>query len=378
LHRNRSPSQSPVRLSPARNLQPPKSPRSNAPAKVESIVPENSKLDKFVREQICMPILDRIPPTVTPNSITGLNFIFVMTVLVSGFAAPRVETERPEMALGLRTLAGLGIFVTCILDNLDGMQARKTGQGSKLGMVLDHFLDALALASTTAAALSAIGMLSSGHDLRCAALFTAIINNGIYNAQVTYYYASGDFVHPPNADGTVAQCGAAVLVLLTGPLFYFGPPTSSFFGINEFRWTFIAINIVMAGDPLYFYYPKLVKHRDALMGHFYFVGTLLGFLALTYFNQITYITFLVFCTALSFRLNGTYVVSVATAATFSGWDSLVGMWAIFTGLQWGATQKGFLSEQYMTTDFSVIGLSFLLIFRNMYVLYCNLSVLRRK
>jgi phosphatidylglycerophosphate synthase len=76
----------------------------------------------------------QIPRKVTPNSITVTGFSMM---LVACFAL-----------MAIRSPSGLLVFVVFsllsnVLDGLDGIHARATGQTSKFGDFLDHFFDQL-------------------------------------------------------------------------------------------------------------------------------------------------------------------------------------------------------------------------------------------
>ncbi len=45
--------------------------------------------------------------------------------------------------------AGVGMLLSMIGDSLDGMHARRTDQCSKLGEMMDHWLDAIIVPLTT-------------------------------------------------------------------------------------------------------------------------------------------------------------------------------------------------------------------------------------
>jgi phosphatidylglycerophosphate synthase len=96
------------------------------------------------------PILPRIPRSVAPNTITIVSMLVVVCIGLLGIACRLVGAWE---AMWLRILLASLVTVYAILDCLDGQHARRTGQTSKLGEILDHCTDALGIPICTAASL---------------------------------------------------------------------------------------------------------------------------------------------------------------------------------------------------------------------------------
>ena len=75
----------------------------------------------------------RLPARISPNQIT-----YVSGLCGLGASAVLIFLPGPEALL----IAAFLILVYSFLDNMDGIHARKTGRGSKLGGFIDHAFDA--------------------------------------------------------------------------------------------------------------------------------------------------------------------------------------------------------------------------------------------
>ena len=73
-----------------------------------------------------------IPASVTPNALTVANFACAM------FACACLLVIEAHWAL---LVAPVFLYLYTLLDSLDGIHARQTGQTSPFGHFLDHFLD---------------------------------------------------------------------------------------------------------------------------------------------------------------------------------------------------------------------------------------------
>ena len=78
----------------------------------------------------------RIPARVTPNTLTMIGQVLgVLSAVLCGIA---VKGYRP-----LYVLSALCLLASLTLDNIDGAHARRTGQCSRRGELLDHGLDGI-------------------------------------------------------------------------------------------------------------------------------------------------------------------------------------------------------------------------------------------
>ena len=86
-------------------------------------------------------ILDPIAEKIPLNPM-GISFLSLLTAIGSGYAFYTVEADLSNRE---RLLVGSGlVFLTAVLDALDGIVARKRNLSSKKGDLVDHTLDRVA------------------------------------------------------------------------------------------------------------------------------------------------------------------------------------------------------------------------------------------
>ena len=156
----------------------------------------NSPFEPWVKAKVCEPILALMPESVHPNTISIVTHFLCWVTAFLGFLSVHVEPRARAAAL---VGAGVCLLMSMIGDHLDGMQARRTNQCSRLGEVIDHWLDALAVP------LSSVG-LAMALQLPAWILAPALIGTAmVYNAQLVLYHHTGRFVHPDTSgsDGQV-------------------------------------------------------------------------------------------------------------------------------------------------------------------------------
>jgi ethanolaminephosphotransferase len=100
---------------------------------------------KFLNVSICYhgfisnwvdKVIGLVPRWVAPNLLTLCSFTFVFSaVLFVALAEWSTEGKSLVMAVAL--------FLYQLFDNLDGKQARRTGNATPLGMLFDHGLDSV-------------------------------------------------------------------------------------------------------------------------------------------------------------------------------------------------------------------------------------------
>ncbi|BBM85624.1 CDP-alcohol phosphatidyltransferase family protein [Candidatus Uabimicrobium amorphum] len=99
-------------------------------------VVEKSLTQDFMIKWVWMPFVKSVPKGVTPNMLTYIGLIFVTTMMLGVWA----------VALGHSwglIVAAVSTFLYMLCDNTDGLLARSTGQTSRLGEFLDHWLDSI-------------------------------------------------------------------------------------------------------------------------------------------------------------------------------------------------------------------------------------------
>lgn len=256
--------------------------------------PEVSPTERFILDRICRPLLAHIPESVTPNTISWSGHIVAWASFALAVSSSFLSREQGLWAL---VLAGFGIFAQMVLDNLDGMHARATGQTSKFGEFLDHWLDAINVPLTSAAIAMALVV---GPSLLVGVQLTAAL---VYNAQLVTYRRFGAFVHPPTS-GTVAQFFLAVAFVALGPYFYFFPRELV---LNQQLILLITLaSIGMHLRQCWYYWSHL---RAGVLQQVPFLVLAALFGALYVGGVIGWMEYVLFSVFLSFRLTGSCVLN---------------------------------------------------------------------
>ena len=186
------------------------------------------------------------------------------------------------------------------------MQARRTGKTSKIGELLDHWLDAIHVPLVTAAMAMVL-------QLPPWLVVLSMVTNGmIYNAQLVKYHLSGRFIHSPTS-GVQAQFGLAISFALMGIVLVFIPYETEWFGYVVRGIALVAIYEQV--KQCLFYYGHL---PGQLAGHYPFVLYGLAFGGLYLLGAIDSLAFVLLIVFVSFRLSGSYVLFTIVKKPFSG------------------------------------------------------------
>lgn len=256
--------------------------------------PEVSPMERWVLDRICRPLLAHIPESVTPNSLSWAGHLAAWAAFILASSSVFVSRELGVWAL---CFAGLAVWAQMILDNLDGMHARATGQCSKFGEFLDHWLDALNIPLTAAGIAMAIGV---GPALLVGVLLTATL---VYNSQLVTYRTFGRFVPPPTS-GTVAQFYLGLSFLALGPYFYFFPRELGF--NQQIILVMTLASIWMSLRQCYYYWTHL-KRAILEQVPFLVLASLFG--ALHFWGLISGTEYVLLASFLSFRITGSCVLN---------------------------------------------------------------------
>lgn len=111
-------------------------------------VTDHSVLLGLYRRVLWDRLVAHVPRGITPNTLT-------IAAQVLGGLSVGFALAASRGAHGLYAAAALCIFASLTLDNIDGAHARRTGQSSRRGELLDHGLDGL----TSTSVLVSTGLL---------------------------------------------------------------------------------------------------------------------------------------------------------------------------------------------------------------------------
>ena len=273
----------------------------------------NSSFEPWLIKNICEPVLKYVPLSVAPNSISlaGSFACWLMATLAY------ISTELTG-AYKLAALLGAGAFmmVSMVADCLDGMQARRTNRCSKLGEMMDHWLDSAHVPLVT------VGLCLALEPRPWAVVLIHITNTMIYNGQLVLYHHRGRFVHA-NTGGPEAEFGVAIGYVGIGLLFGIFGRHNIYMDVGVLIASVIAIYTQMKIN--YFYYARLKKD---VIHHLPFVLLCGGFGALYLTGAITQLAFLLCVVFCSFRITGGYVQYTILGRRFSGMDWGIAAWIV--------------------------------------------------
>lgn len=109
---------------------------------------DNGILYRYFYNPLALKLVNFLPETIAPNLITFVGFLFNVVPFVMLFALFGTDFHGPVPAWWCYMEAA-SYFIYRVLDELDGKQARKTGNSSPLGLLFDHGCDAFSAAMVT-------------------------------------------------------------------------------------------------------------------------------------------------------------------------------------------------------------------------------------
>jgi phosphatidylglycerophosphate synthase len=172
-------------------------------------------------ERISTPWLESIPGWVHPNLITCINHTTVWLLLLTAHLSVEM-TGAQQFCLLIVT--ALLVYVSTILDCLDGMWARKSKQTSACGEFLDHYLDTLHIPFLTLAVSTVYSFPT------WMLVLNLTLNNLLYFLEIASLYETKKFTHVAGVEGQVLLAGTiAFRALLT--LFSCSEGTCHFFAV---------------------------------------------------------------------------------------------------------------------------------------------------
>jgi phosphatidylglycerophosphate synthase len=266
----------------------------------------NSRLDVLIVDKICQPMLERIPESIHPNTISLITHLL-------GWASAGLTFVAWQVDRAGRTLALLGaaacMFLAMAGDCLDGMQARRTNRCSKLGELMDHWLDAIATP------LTSVGIILALQIPVWVAAPVMVLTALVYNAQLVLYHHTGRFVHAP-ASGTVSQFGTSLGYVAAAIVFWFFDRHT--YWVDKSIAGLGVVAFIVESRLLWFYYVRLkwlvLRHLPSLL--------LFSAFAVLYATGVIHVlTFLLAIVMASFRLTGSYVLQTIIGRRFNGFDA---------------------------------------------------------
>ncbi|CAD6587178.1 MAG: hypothetical protein ASARMPRED_003016 [Alectoria sarmentosa] len=189
---------------------------------------DKSLISHYILRHYWNAFVELLPLWLAPNMVTLLGFFFILTnVICLEIWVPDLVGPGPSW---LYYSFAVGLWMYSTMDNVDGKQARRTGQSSGLGELFDHGIDSLncTLASLCETAALALGPTPKG-------VFTALIPclPMFFSTWETYHTHTlylGYFNGP--TEGLILAC---TVMILSG---YYGPgiwhhPISDLVGHSE-------------------------------------------------------------------------------------------------------------------------------------------------
>ena len=268
--------------------------------------PPPSRFEARIVEWLCEPLLERIPASVHPNTISlWTHFIAWLT---AACAVGSAQLEQPYRSFALLG-ASVGMLLSMIGDCLDGMHARRTHQTSKLGEMMDHWLDAIIVPLVTIGASMALEMnpwVTAGVNLMVAM---------VYHAQLVLYHHTGKFIHPETASGVEGQFGVSVGYVGMAALFYYVHRSAPWLDVALIALGALAMAVELKCSAFYYMKPGFRMDR-----HLVFVAMGGGLCALYLLDIISVYAFLMTLIFTSFRISGTYVLYTIIKRPYAGTD----------------------------------------------------------
>jgi phosphatidylglycerophosphate synthase len=265
-----------------------------------------SKFEPFVIKTLCEPLLPHIPASVHPNAISLMTHCVVW--VTACLAVSSVHMSRLGQALALIG-AGIGMFISMLGDCIDGLHARRTNQCTKLGELMDHWLDAIVVP------LATVGITCALQLPPWAMVAVNVTASMVYNAQLVLYHHTGRFVHPEAATGVEGQFGLSLGYIGLAGFFFYIDRNQPWLDMAMAALAVAGVIVQMRCN--YFYYPKLGR---TIVEHLHFVVLLSGFGVLYLLGAIGLHFFLLALVFTSFRVSGTYVLKTIVKERYTGND----------------------------------------------------------
>lgn len=100
---------------------------------------------RFCYNPLANRLVERIPKTIAPNTITLVGFLHTLVPMLV-FYLVAGNSLYGDVPRWWSFLHAWSFFAYRMLDEMDGKQARRTGNSSALGLLFDHGCDAFSVA----------------------------------------------------------------------------------------------------------------------------------------------------------------------------------------------------------------------------------------
>jgi phosphatidylglycerophosphate synthase len=189
------------------------SPAQESPSTYRYDCDDRSVLYPLLKRHLFTPLMRFVPAGASPNTLTGLGNAAVWLSFVACLA---IRASRSRWFL----VPALFNFLYLCCDNMDGIQARRTGRSSPLGEFLDHWSDALN-----------IGLVIFGYVLSTE-VPPRLVMVGLAVAGLAYFSAYWEqaitgklhFGHFGSLEGVLALCSFDALIAIVGCERFAGTP----------------------------------------------------------------------------------------------------------------------------------------------------------
>ncbi|KAL8679150.1 MAG: hypothetical protein Q9186_004541 [Xanthomendoza sp. 1 TL-2023] len=182
---------------------------------------DKSLISKYILKHYWNGFVELLPLWLAPNMVTLLGFFFILAdiILLEIFIPDLVGPASPWLYYSF----AFGVWMYSTMDNVDGKQARRTGQSSGLGELFDHGIDSLNCTLASLCETAAMGLGSSPKGV-----FTALIPclPMFFSTWETYHTHTlylGYFNGP--TEGLIIACSMMIASGYYGPQIWTQPMT---------------------------------------------------------------------------------------------------------------------------------------------------------
>lgn len=179
-------------------------------------------------------LVECLPDWIAPNLITFVGFLFTLVIFFPMFFVYGFNLVGP-LPSWLVFVQALCFFAYRMLDEMDGKQARRTGNSSPLGLLFDHGVDCL---STVLQALIALRIGQIGNNI-FSILFMTIGLCTFHFVTLEEYYVGTLYlpVGNPVSDGSILMVGWFIFSGVMGTDFWLNEgPSAEWLGIEGLKY----------------------------------------------------------------------------------------------------------------------------------------------